>query len=139
MSLFNLFEKRPINVTSDEEKYKQKLGQQGEKIAVRHLWKNGYRIIETNYKDEHGEIDIIAEEGEVLAFIEVKTRTSTDFGQPEQAVDDEKQSHISRAAQNYCALKKVKNRQCRFDVVSILVDPETTKQTIQLIKNAFST
>lgn len=139
MSLFNLFEKRPINVTSDEEKYKQKLGQHGEKIAVRHLWKNGYRIIETNYKDKYGEIDIIAEEGEVLAFIEVKTRTSTDFGQPEQAVDDEKQSHISRAAQNYCALKKVKTRQCRFDVVSILVDPETTKQTIQLIKNAFST
>ena len=66
---------------------KKELGQKGEDLALRFLKKNGYRIYTTNYSCKLGEIDIIAKEKDTLAFIEVKTRTSTAFGPPQLAVN----------------------------------------------------
>src|SRR5512136_3041511 len=77
---------------------KKELGKRGEEIALRFLKKKGYRIIEKNYVCKMGEMDIIAKEKDTLAFIEVKTRTSTDFGPPQLAVNAAKQMQLSKVA-----------------------------------------
>ena len=66
------------------------LGIEGEKLAVAHLKKHGYEILETNYRFQKAEVDVIAQKGETLAVIEVKTRTSADFGNPEDFVKPKK-------------------------------------------------
>jgi putative endonuclease len=70
---------------------KQKLGEQGEAIAVGHLKKAGYKIIETNYRTKLGEIDIIAKDKDTIVFVEVKARSSVHFGSPKWAVTPKKQ------------------------------------------------
>lgn len=80
------------------------LGSKGEDLAVRFLKRKGYRIIERNYKTPIGEIDIIAQDGGTLVFIEVKTRTSASFGYPFEAVDRKKRQKLKNLALLY--LKK---------------------------------
>ena len=77
---------------------RQKFGEQGEALAVRHLKKAGYKIIETNYRTRLGEIDIIAKDKDTIVFVEVKTRTSVHFGSPKWAVTPQKQKKISMVA-----------------------------------------
>ena len=111
-----------------------RLGQKGERIAVRFLKKKGYKIIEQNYKTRIGEIDIIANDGGTLVFIEVKTRESIAYGQPFEAVNYFKKRKITNTAMLY--LKKLKEiPSCRFDVVSIYYD--NGKPECELIKDAF--
>ena len=111
-----------------------KLGEKGEGLAVKFLKKNGYKIIEKNYKTPLGEIDIIARENDVLAFVEVKTRESLEFGQPFESVNLSKRRKIANVATLY--LKRLKEiPQCRFDVVSI--NYENSKPELELIKDAF--
>ena len=98
--------------------------------------KQGYRIIERNYQARIGEIDIVAREGESIVFIEVKTRRSTDFGLPEEALSNDKRRRLTKLALGYLAYHKIKNKNCRFDVVSILMDEDRVKD-VRLIKNAF--
>ena len=112
------------------------LGRRGEEAAVDFLRKKGYRIIERNYRSRAGEIDIVAEEGSSLAFVEVKTRRSTHFGLPEEAVSYEKRRHLTRVASGYLTHHHIKEAKCRFDVVSVLMNENGIKE-IQLIKNAF--
>lgn len=112
------------------------LGKKGEGIALDFLRKQGYRIIERNYRCRAGEIDIIAEEGSSLAFVEVKTRRSTHFGLPEEAVAYEKRRHLTRVASGYLSYRHIKEAKCRFDVVSVLMNENGVKE-IRLIKNAF--
>jgi putative endonuclease len=80
---------------------KQKFGQEGEALAARHLKKNGYRIIEKNYRTKLGEIDIIAKDKDTLVFVEVKSRRSWQFGNPKAAVTPRKQRKISMVALHY--------------------------------------
>ena len=75
---------------------KQKIGKTGESIAVRYLRKQGYRIVEQNFRSKAGEIDIIAREKQSLVFVEVKTRSSRSFGSPKWAITPKKQKAISR-------------------------------------------
>ncbi len=111
-----------------------KLGQKGESTAQKFLKKNGYRIVEQNYKNPVGEIDIIAVEGKTLVFIEVKTRESIDYGPPFEAVNRAKKRKIANVALLY--LKRFKKLPpCRFDVVSILY--KNNKPELELIKDAF--
>jgi putative endonuclease len=104
-------------------------------LAIEFLRKNGYRILGTNYVCKLGEIDIIAREKDTLAFIEVKTRTSTLFGPPELSVTPFKQMQLSKAALYFLKEKRLGDVKARFDVVSILLRPEG--EEIELIRNAF--
>lgn len=101
------------------------LGAEGEELAVKYLLKKGYRILERNFVSRSGEIDIIAGDGEVIVFIEVKTRSEGRFGRfgpPEMAVDSRKQRKIRRAALHYISRLK-KEPAARFDVISICLTP----------------
>ena len=111
-------------------------GRQGEELAVRHLTQQGYRIIQQNYRVSCGEIDIVAQDKGVWVFVEVKTRTSSDFGTPAEAVTFRKRQQISKAALVYLEQKRLVGAAARFDVVAILLG-QGTEPRIELIKNAF--
>ena len=110
-------------------------GRRGEDEAVRFLKKNGYRIIERNYRCRHGEVDIVAMDGKTLTFVEVKTRANDSFGSPAGSVDARKQRHITLASMHYIAEKSLGEVQARFDVVSVEVTGEGFRTS--LIKDAF--
>jgi putative endonuclease len=109
------------------------IGKEGEDRAAQFLSKQGYRILERNYRTRSGEIDLIAlHQGEVV-FVEVKTRTSNAFGAPELAVTPQKQQRMIKAALGYIKHKKLHQVPCRFDVVAI----STAAKELELIRNAF--
>ncbi|NQV03828.1 MAG: YraN family protein [Bacteroidia bacterium] len=110
------------------------LGKKGEELAVRYLKEKGYKILETNWRFGRNELDLIAEDGDILVVAEVKTRHSTVFGEPELAVTREKQRVIIRSANAYVRWKR-RNIEVRFDIVSILVQGE--KVIINHITDAF--
>jgi putative endonuclease len=110
-------------------------GKVGEDIAVIHLKKKGYKIVERNYRCPYGEIDIIANDKGSLVFIEVKSRKTDAFGNPEAAVDIAKQKKISKVAASYLKDKKSDGHNARFDVVSVTLSPKDSH--VELIKNAF--
>jgi len=116
-------------------KRKQEIGKKGETVAVHYLKKQGYRIIEQNYRSKAGEIDIIAREKQSLVFVEVKTRSSRSFGSPKWAITPKKQKTISMAALYYLKMTNQNDVDARFDVVSILLQGEDTQ--IELVRNAF--
>jgi putative endonuclease len=112
------------------------LGKEGEDRAARFLMKQGYRIIERNFRTRSGEIDLIAMHDGTVVFIEVKTRTSDAFGAPELAVNPRKQQRMVKAALGYIKYKKLHQVSCRFDVVAILAAAHTEKE-VEHIQNAF--
>jgi putative endonuclease len=114
---------------------KKELGKKGEDLALRYLKKNGYRVYETNYVCKMGEVDIIAKEKDTLAFIEVKTRTSTAFGPPQLAVNAAKQMQLSKVALYFLKEKGLGDIKARFDVVAIVLGPKGPE--IDLIRDAF--
>ncbi len=113
---------------------KKILGKQGEDRAARFLAKQGYKILERNYRTPSGEIDLIALHEGAVVFVEVKTRTSDAFGAPELAVTPQKQRRMIKAALGYIKRKKFHQVPCRFDVVAISAASE---KEIELIQNAF--
>lgn len=114
------------------------LGRTGEEQAVIFLKRSGYSIVHTNYKTRIGEIDVIAKDGKVICFIEVKTRSSIRFGIPEEAVSLQKQRQISKSALLFLKQNKLLDNPARFDVVSVRFHLGNTEPKINLIKNAFS-
>ena len=110
-------------------------GRQGEDLAAAHLAENGYRILERNYRSVFGEIDIVAEEGDTLVFVEVKSRRSEAYGDPQLAVGPKKQRKISRVAMSYLSEKGWNRRPARFDIVAVKLRP--SGNLIELIRNAF--
>ena len=110
------------------------LGKEGEDRAARFLMKQGYRIIERNYRTRSGEIDLIALHEGAVVFIEVKTRTSNAFGAPELAVNPRKQQRMVKAALGYIKYNKLHQVPCRFDVVAIT---SAAEKEVELIQNAF--
>jgi putative endonuclease len=114
---------------------KKELGRRGEELALRFLKKSGYKIIERNYVCKMGEMDIIAQEKDTLVFVEVKTRTSMDFGPPQLAVNPTKQMQLSKVALNFLKEKRLEDVKARFDVVAIVLKP--TGEEVELIKDAF--
>jgi putative endonuclease len=111
------------------------LGSYGERLAQEYLEEKGLRILEANYRFHHAEVDIVAEEGEYLVFCEVKTRRDDAFGAPEQAITQYKAHQIRKVASAYLAKHGIHDRQCRFDVIGILV----TEGVVRLnhMRNAF--
>jgi putative endonuclease len=110
-------------------------GKRGEDIAVAYLKNKGYRIIERNYKCLFGEIDIVAKDGDTVVFVEVKSRKSERFGDPQGAVGREKQKKISRISLTYLEEKHLYPCDARFDVVAIKMLPAGS--IVELIQNAF--
>ena len=100
-------------------------GRAGEALARRYLEYHGYTIIQTNFRSRYGEIDIIAGRGQVIAFIEVKTRLSRRCGDPFEAVGLRKQNQIRRLAQMWLAAhqgdRRLSAREFRFDVISVMM------------------
>lgn len=99
-------------------------GQRGEQIAVHYLRAQGYRIEQQNYRCRVGEIDIIAWDGPILVFIEVKTKGQTAFGAPQAMVDRRKQKTITRVAMVYVQQHQLRDTVLRFDVVAITFPPD---------------
>ena len=95
------------------------LGDMGENLAAAHLERKGYAIIERKFKTRIGEIDLIARQNHVIVFIEVKTRQSSEFGRPGEAVGYRKQQKIIRTASWYIRQKHLEDVSCRFDVIEV--------------------
>ncbi len=95
-------------------------GNLGEKAAIEYLKKKKYKILETNYQNKVGEIDIVAKAKKVLVFVEVKSRTSDYFGLPSEAVGKRKQYKIRRVAQGYILKHRLFDSPVQFDVIEIL-------------------
>ena len=113
-----------------------RLGRRGEETAERHLAARGYRILERRFRTRAGEIDFVAEDGAVIVFVEVKTRSSLAFGRPADAVDARKRSRIAAAASLYLARLEGPDRPCRFDVVEVLEAVDGSAR-VRLIRDAF--
>lgn len=95
-------------------------GNKAEDVAVEYLEKNGFIIRKRNFHfGKTGEIDIVAQEADILVFIEVKARWSQQFGTPESAVTLSKQRTIRKAAEGFLYVNKIQNVECRFDVIAI--------------------
>ena len=94
-------------------------GKIGEDKAVEYLTRKGYAIVVRNYRFEHGEIDLVARDGEELVFVEVKSRHSMLFGNPEDAVSVHKRRQLRKTAEGYLFEHDIENVPCRFDVIAI--------------------
>jgi len=111
-------------------------GKTGEDSAVAFLGKKGYRVIERNFKNDLGEIDIIAWDKGTLCFIEVKTRTSDIFGSPFESVTAAKQKKLIRTAQSYLKFTGQSDVKARFDVIAVMLT-DARVQSIDIVRNAF--
>jgi putative endonuclease len=96
-------------------------GKQGERIALFFLRRNGYRILARNFSTPSGEIDIIAYDHGVLSFVEVKTRTSLEFGAPEAAITSHKMRQIAKVARQYVSRHRLHDITWRFDCVYVMM------------------
>ncbi len=111
------------------------LGKSGEDIAVDYLRDCGYRILSRNYRRRSGEIDLICLDGETYVFIEVKTRKTSRYGHPLEAVTRRKQRQISFTALDYLTRQGLLEEAVRFDVIAITNEPGAYQ--ITHVKNAF--
>ena len=102
--------------------HNKNVGAQGEQRACEYLEQRGYSILHRNFRTPYGEIDIIAQKGEVLCFVEVKTRNSAAFGAPRLAVDKRKQQHLIAAAQVFLQQSEACCEAFRFDVIECTPD-----------------
>lgn len=113
----------------------KEFGATGEQMAARYLVDKGYVIIEHNHHNRHKEVDIIALDQGELVFVEVKTRSSDYFMQPEEAVNHQKRQNLIRVANQYIRYHK-RSEPARFDVIAIVKNDKETR--IKHIKNAFN-
>jgi putative endonuclease len=114
---------------------RRQLGNHGEDLAAAALKKQGYKILERNYVTPLGEIDLVARQGKTLVIIEVKTRKSTQFGSPQEAVSATKQAKLRRLADYYTKDKRLAGASVRFDVVAITLGDAGPQ--MEIISNAF--
>lgn len=112
------------------------LGAHGEELAAQYLRAAGMDIVEQNWRCRYGELDLIARDAEVTAFVEVKTRSGLRFGIPAEAVTFTKQQRIRRLALLWLNEQQGPWRQIRFDVVSVLVKPQS-EPVIEHLKAVF--
>src|SRR5213596_1172478 len=112
-------------------------GARGEKLACRFLRRNGYKVLHRNCRGRTGgEIDVVCRDNDTLVFVEVKTRTSADFGRPFEAVDRAKRKRISRGGLAWLRMLDNPDILFRFDVVEVII-ADDAKPRLELIKNAF--
>lgn len=116
----------------------QEVGQRGETLVYWYLRQAGYTVVARNWQKRHGraELDVIGWDGSILAFVEVKTRTTLAAGPPETAVSRAKQRQIVKAARDYLRRKGLRPVSYRFDIASVAWDAKAGYQ-VRLIKDAF--
>jgi putative endonuclease len=110
------------------------LGKKGEQLAVDFLLKNNYDILERNYRFDKAEVDIIAQKGNVLAIVEVKTRSSLDFGNPQDFVKPKQIKNLVKAVDEYVTENDL-DLEVRFDIIAIVKENKT--YNIEHLENAF--
>lgn len=115
--------------------YNKKIGTFGEMIVITYLENSNYKILSQNYCTKFGEIDIIAKDKDEYVFIEVKTRSSSEFGRPVEAVDKHKEKHIKKSSQIYIYLNNLENQYIRYDIIEVYFDK--SKYYINHLKNNF--
>lgn len=101
---------------------RQELKRLGEEVAARHLERRGLRVLARNWRIRLGELDLVAQDGPVLVFVEVKARRSDAFVDPSAGVDIRKRHRLRRLAEAYLALERPDPSPCRFDVVSVVLE-----------------
>jgi putative endonuclease len=114
---------------------RQALGKLGESLAVEELERRGYAIVTRRYRTRHGEIDIVAEDGDTLVFVEVKARANGECGLAAEGVTRLKQLQLASMAAEYLARNDITDRPCRFDVVAI--DDAETCPVLTVFPDAF--
>ncbi len=112
------------------------VGNRGEELAAAFLVRNGFELIERNFRCKGGEVDIVAKDGKTLVFVEVKSRKTLTYGVPQLAVTPFKQRQISKAALTWLAKNHKHDSPARFDVIAILLNGDYQHQ-IEHIRNAF--
>ena len=110
------------------------LGKKGEAVAQHYLQDKGYQILETNWRFEKSEVDIICEKDHTLVFVEVKTRATAVHGYPEEAITKKKQEKLLEAAEQFIELNQIQG-EIRFDVISIIT--KNNQSEIFHIEDAF--
>ncbi len=117
---------------------RKEVGILGEKMALEFLLEKGYRLRETNFRSREGEIDIVAEQGDYLVFVEVRTRKSLHFGTPEESVTRAKQEKLIELALAYLQTHRDLPPFWRIDVVAVELDQNEKPSRIDLIENAIN-
>ncbi len=112
------------------------LGRLGEERAAEHLASNGYMVLDRNYRFMRAEVDIVAATEREIVFVEVKTRSSTSFGEPEEHVDDKKRRQLFKVAEAWLHERRMEGSPVRFDVISIL-KPGKRDEKITHFEGAF--
>jgi putative endonuclease len=114
------------------------LGQRGEDAAARFLKRLGYHILARHCRSRLGELDLVAADGRTVVFVEVKTRRSTDAGHPTEAIDQDKERRLTRAALAYLKTNGLLNYAARFDIVAITWPDDSRGPLIEHYQSAFS-
>lgn len=115
---------------------RRETGLLGEKLAKDFLSRKGYRILETNYRCPHGEMDIIARKKDYLVFIEVRTKTSDKFGSPEESITSAKMEKLRTVAEHYQQSHDNLPSSWRIDVVAIELNKNNKLLRIEVVENA---
>ena len=113
------------------------LGNRGERIAAKHLRRQGFRILARQHKCPLGELDLIAMDGACIVFVEVKTRRSDAAGRPIESVTLQKQRKLTQLALSYLKRHDLLEHQSRFDVVTVLWQAEKKNPVVEHFRNAF--
>lgn len=114
------------------------LGKEAETQALAFLRKKGYNIIAQNYSTKFGELDIVAQHKEYLCFVEVRSRSSDEFGLPEESLTYKKKRHITLAARKFIKTKRLGEPICRFDMVCVNFTADFKLKTITLHNDIIS-
>lgn len=113
-------------------------GAAAEEAAAAHLIRNGYRILDRNWRCRTGELDITAEKDGTLVFVEVRSRSSSGiFGTPSESVDRRKMLQVRSTAEQYLHVKKQYGRAIRFDVIAVMLNADLSTVSLEQISNAF--
>jgi putative endonuclease len=116
--------------------YRRRVGRRGEEVAVAYLKQQGYSILVRNWRCSAGELDIVAREGETLAFVEVRTRRGDRYGTPEESITPAKQAKLVELAQTYLQENNLTDQNWRIDVVAVEMDRRGRVKRLNLIRNA---
>jgi len=115
---------------------RRKLGQLGEHVAADYLESQGYVILARNWRCPVGEIDLVAQDGEALVFVEVRARRGDRFGTPEESITRDKQARLLELAQAYLQEARLGDQDWRIDVVAIEMDGRGRIKRLNLLRNA---
>ena len=115
---------------------RQRLGRLGEELARRRLEADGHAILETNYRTRSGEIDLISQKGEMLIFVEVRTKRGAAYGSPEESLTPRKRSRMIACAQEYIEATQSENMEWRIDVVAVELDTQGRLLRLEVLENA---